>query len=116
MFEDNEFDEIQGSVEEVAIAKLKAAAISVCGPTIIEDESLHIEALNGFPGPYLKDYERCLLAGGIYNSILAFDDKTCYPQTTYAFTMGPDKPIYTFLGRIKCRIVKPRVGNELLKD
>ncbi|WUR04540.1 inosine triphosphate pyrophosphatase [Vairimorpha necatrix] len=52
-----EITEIQGTKEEIAIHKLK----NVCQLhpekwIMIDDTSIDIDALNGFPGPYAKDF------------------------------------------------------------
>ncbi len=46
--------EVQGSTQEVAIAKCRRAAELLGGPCITEDTALCFEALNGLPGPYIK--------------------------------------------------------------
>ena len=45
--------EVQGTVEEVTIAKCRAAADAVKGPVLVEDTCLCFNALNGLPGPYM---------------------------------------------------------------
>lgn len=48
--------EIQGDPEEIVKHKLKTAyGIFKC-PVLVDDVSVHIEELNGFPGPYMKDF------------------------------------------------------------
>ncbi|EOB12838.1 Protein ham1 [Nosema bombycis CQ1] len=52
-----EIEEIQGSEEEIAIDKLlKACKLNENKFTIIDDCSLDIKGLSGFPGPYFKDF------------------------------------------------------------
>ncbi|KAF7683712.1 Inosine triphosphate pyrophosphatase [Astathelohania contejeani] len=50
--------EIQGSTEEIAINKAKAAFKHVDENSIVlvDDVSLELIGLNGFPGPYIKDF------------------------------------------------------------
>ena len=45
--------EIQGTVDEVTIAKCRAAADTVKGPVLVEDTCLCFNALKGLPGPYV---------------------------------------------------------------
>lgn len=45
--------EIQGTVDEVTIAKCRAAADIVKGPVLVEDTCLCFNALQGLPGPYV---------------------------------------------------------------
>lgn len=52
--EDLDVPEVQGTTQEVAMAKVRAAAEIVGGPCITEDTSLGFEALGGLPGPYIK--------------------------------------------------------------
>lgn len=51
--------ELQGEPEYVAKEKCRLAALQVNGPVIVEDTSLCFNALNGFPGVYIKVF--CLL-------------------------------------------------------
>lgn len=48
--------EIQGTTQEVAIAKVKAAADKLGRACVTEDTALCFEALDGLPGPYIKDF------------------------------------------------------------
>lgn len=48
--------EIQGTTQEVAKAKVEAAALELKGPCITEDTALSFEALGGLPGPYIKAF------------------------------------------------------------
>lgn len=47
--------EIQGDPEEIIKHKLKTAYKMFKHPVLVDDVSVHIEELNGFPGPYMKD-------------------------------------------------------------
>jgi non-canonical purine NTP pyrophosphatase (RdgB/HAM1 family) len=50
-----ELPEIQSmNLREVVEAKVKAAYATLKRPVVIEDVSLELEALNGFPGPFVK--------------------------------------------------------------
>lgn len=57
-----ELPEIQGSPEEIIQAKcgeaLKQNFMLIQKKFFVEDTSLHLDALHGFPGPYIKDFER----------------------------------------------------------
>ncbi|OGI75599.1 hypothetical protein A3C67_00725 [Candidatus Nomurabacteria bacterium RIFCSPHIGHO2_02_FULL_42_19] len=48
--------EIQGSPEEIIKHKLKSAYDKFKYPVLVDDVSVSFEALNGFPGPYMKDF------------------------------------------------------------
>ncbi len=47
--------EIQASPEEIIRYKLKTVYDMYKQPVLVDDVSVNIEALNGFPGPYMKD-------------------------------------------------------------
>lgn len=47
--------EIQGRPEEILTHKLHLAYDTLRMPVLVDDTSLHFEALGGFPGPYAKD-------------------------------------------------------------
>lgn len=48
--------EIQGDPEEIIMHKLKRAYEVFKHPLLVDDVSVDMEALNGFPGPYMKDF------------------------------------------------------------
>lgn len=51
-----EYHEIQGKPEDIILHKLMAAYEYFKKPVLVDDTSLHFEALGGFPGPYIKDF------------------------------------------------------------
>ena len=51
--------EIQGRPEEVIRHKLLEAYNQVGQAVLVDDTTVHLEALNGFPGPYMKDFWNC---------------------------------------------------------
>jgi len=107
-----DFPEIQGTAEEVAIEKAKNAYKFLKCPCIVDDESFYVDALNGFPGPYLKDYEKSLKAKGIYEVMNKFENDNCYAQVIYAFTFDGMK-VELFKGITYCKAIKPREEYEL---
>src|SRR3989338_2268664 len=48
--------EIQGDPEEIIRHKLKTIFEIFKHPVLVDDVSVSMEALNGFPGPYMKDF------------------------------------------------------------
>lgn len=50
------YNEIQGKPEDIIIHKLMSAYEYFKKPVLVDDTSLHFEALGGFPGPYIKDF------------------------------------------------------------
>ena len=51
--------EIQGTSEEILRHKLQQAFLKFKQPVLVDDTSVHFEELNGFPGPYMKDFFKC---------------------------------------------------------
>jgi inosine triphosphate pyrophosphatase len=52
--------EIQGTPEEILEHKLNRAYEKFKMPVLVDDTSLHFEELNGFPGPYIRDFLRAI--------------------------------------------------------
>ena len=53
------------SAREVALSKARQAYVQLGRPLIVDDSSFHIEALGGFPGPYVKYMMTTIGAEGI---------------------------------------------------
>lgn len=71
---DLETPEIQAnSVEEVASSSAKWVATQLGQPVVVADAGLLIEALNGFPGPYMKYVNDTLTAADV---LALMQDKT----------------------------------------
>ncbi len=51
--------EIQGNPDEIIKYKLQRAYEIYKHPVLVDDVSVNMEALNGFPGPYQKDFWKC---------------------------------------------------------
>lgn len=51
--------EIQGDPEEIIKHKLETVYKIFKQPVLVDDVSVHMDALNGFPGPYMKDFWKC---------------------------------------------------------
>lgn len=100
--------ELQGDPVEVARKKCLEAAQLLDGAVITEDTSLCFNSLQGLPGPYIKWFlEKCGL-DGLNKMIEAFDDKSAYAQTIFAFCPGGNKPVEIFDGRTRGKIVPAR--------
>ena len=100
--------ELQGEPAEIAAHKCRMAAERVHGPVIVEDTSLCFNALEGLPGPYVKHFLAKTGCIGLTNMLAAYEDKTAYAQTIFAFSAGPGCEPQTFDGRVKGRIVPAR--------
>ena len=48
--------EIQGTPEEIIEHKIKTAYNKYKQPVLVDDVSVYMDALNGFPGAYMKDF------------------------------------------------------------
>jgi inosine triphosphate pyrophosphatase len=53
-------NEIQGKPEEILEHKIKRAYELFQQPVLVDDVSVYIDELGGFPGPYMKDFFDCL--------------------------------------------------------
>ena len=58
--------EVQGTTQDVARAKCRAAAQQLQGPCLTEDTALSFHALGGLPGPYIKDFLHTLGLDGTW--------------------------------------------------
>ncbi|VDC00012.1 unnamed protein product [Peniophora sp. CBMAI 1063] len=100
--------EIQGSTQEVAREKVKAAAEIVGGPCITEDTALCFEALNGLPGPYIKFFLKDLGHEGLNKMLHGFSSTAAWALCTFAYCAGPGSEPVLFEGRTDGRIVPAR--------
>ena len=50
------YHEIQGTPQEILMHKLLASYGAFKAPVLVDDTSTYFSALNGFPGPYFKDF------------------------------------------------------------
>ena len=72
--------ELQGEPEKIAIEKARLAAKEVGTAVLVEDTSLHFNALNGLPGPYIKWFLEKIGHVGLNNMLAAYVDKSSYAQ------------------------------------
>ncbi|KAL8291792.1 hypothetical protein RQP46_002050 [Phenoliferia psychrophenolica] len=105
---DLDLPEIQGTTQEVAAAKVKAAAAVIGGPCITEDTALAFTALGGLPGPYIKYFLKNLGHEGLNNMLVGFASKEATAICTFAYCSGPDSEPVLFEGRTEGRIVPAR--------
>ena len=104
--------EIQGTTQQVALAKCRSAAQQLKGPCITEDTALSFHALNGLPGPYIKDFLGNLGHDGLNRMLAGFDDKAATAICTFAYCAGPDAEPMLFEGTTLARIVPARGPNK----
>ena len=53
------YNEIQGEPEDILRHKLLASYEQFQVPVLVDDTAVYLSALNGFPGPYIKDFWKC---------------------------------------------------------
>jgi inosine triphosphate pyrophosphatase len=101
--------EIQGTAEEIAIAKCKAAFELVKGPVLIEDSSLYFSNLGGLPGPYIKDFMKRLdLTSLARLGETKYGNTTAQAKCIYAYLDSTFKKPELFIGNTAGKIVYPR--------
>ncbi|OCF60637.1 inosine triphosphate pyrophosphatase [Kwoniella mangroviensis CBS 10435] len=100
--------EIQGTTQEVAIAKVKAAAEKLGTACVTEDTALCFDALNGLPGPYIKDFLGTLGHEGLNNLLKGFNTTRAHALCTFAYSPGPGQEPILFEGRTEGNIVPAR--------
>ncbi|KAJ2025613.1 nucleoside triphosphate pyrophosphohydrolase ham1 [Coemansia sp. RSA 2611] len=103
-----DLEEIQGSTQEVAIAKCRQAAAIIGGPVITEDVGLGFNAMNGLPGAYIKWFLKELKPAGLHKMLAGFEDKSGFAVCTVAYCAGPNHEPILFEGVHHGTIVEPR--------
>lgn len=103
-----DLEEIQGTTQEVALAKCRQAAQVVGGPVITEDVGLGFNAMNGLPGVYVKWFLKELKPEGLYRMLEGFKDKSGFAICTVAYCEGPGHEPVLFEGIHHGTIVEPR--------
>lgn len=91
-------------------AKLKEAFKNIKKACLIEDTSLYINCLNGFPGPLIKWMLKGIENEGIYKIISKNKDKTAVAKTIFGY-IDNDQNIHFFEGSIDGIITKPKGYN-----
>ncbi|KAL7409060.1 putative DNA repair-related protein [Mrakia frigida] len=104
----DDLPEIQGTTIEVAKAKCRAAALQIGGPCVTEDTSLAFGALNGLPGPYIKDFMAAVGHEGLNKMLAGFESKAATAICSFAYSSGPGAEPLVFEGRTEGKIVPAR--------
>lgn len=72
-----DLDEIQSEdPEQIINAKVKAAYEAIGEPVVVSDDSWHMPALNGFPGPYMKSINHWFTTQDFLNLMADKSDRT----------------------------------------
>ncbi|KAG1805755.1 inosine triphosphate pyrophosphatase-like protein [Suillus variegatus] len=106
--QDLDIPELQGTTQEVAIAKCRRAAELLGKPCITEDTALCFVAYDGLPGPYIKHFMKTLGHEGLNNMLVGFPTKDAYALCTFAYSAGPGTEPILFEGRTDGTIVPAR--------
>jgi inosine triphosphate pyrophosphatase len=96
--------------QKVITEKLKEATKNHEGEFFIEDTSIYLQGLNGFPGPLIKWLLQSLGTEGIANLIKKYDNHKATAKTVIGYSNGKD--IHFFVGEINGTIVQPRGDND----
>lgn len=100
-------EEIQeNDAYKIIQSKLLQALKHKKGFLIIEDTSLYLDCLNGFPGPLIKWFLDKIGVEGIYNLTQKFGNNKAQAKTIIGYAKSK-KEIFFFEGVIQGKIVKP---------
>ena len=102
--------EIQDNDVEV-IAKQKAldAWSQVGKPVVVQDSGFHIDALNGFPGPYIKHTLNTIGPERIVRLLNSKEARTCYFRQALGY-VDEEGSAHTFTNE---PVEKGRIANEV---
>ncbi|MBT7903757.1 RdgB/HAM1 family non-canonical purine NTP pyrophosphatase [Candidatus Woesearchaeota archaeon] len=99
--------ELQGTPIEIVKEKTRIALKLLKKPVIVEDTNLRFNALNGMPGPYIKDFLKALGTKDLPKLLTGFKDKSAEAVALIGYgEIG--KPIKVFEGKTKGKIIKPK--------
>lgn len=99
--------EIQGTPREVIEAKAHyVASQTPLRPLLLEDTSLKFNALNGLPGPYIKDFLKYLETDGLWRLIRTYPEQSATASTLFALVTVNGTHIIQ--GDVPGEIVEPR--------
>jgi len=101
-------DEIQAAtLEEIVHAKLESARALVDGPLLVEDVSLGLDALGGFPGPYVRWLLESAGGDGLAGMARSLADRAARARCALAYWDGCSTSL--FIGETSGEIVlEPR--------
>jgi len=105
---DIDLPEIQEiDTKEIIKSKLLEASAHHKGEFIVEDTSLHLDCLNGLPGPFIKWFLKSMGVQGIADLVEMTGKTGAEAKTTIGFAKSHDD-IHFFEGTIRGNIVQPR--------
>tara|TARA_Y100000310_G_C20643210_1_gene795119 strand:- start:741 stop:1277 length:537 start_codon:yes stop_codon:yes gene_type:complete len=104
---DLDLPEIQSLDPQVIITeKLNEAVKEKEGKYFVEDVSLYLECLGGFPGPLIKWLLERVGRKGIADLVSKYENHQATVKAVIGYSNGQD--IHFFIGEIKGKIVAPR--------
>ncbi len=98
--------ELQGDPSEIAKQKAKEAYKLIKKPVFVEDVSLHFNALNGMPGPYINDFLIKLGNEKLVKLLNNFEDKSARAVCFIGYCDGEEPKIFD--GVVHGKIVEPK--------
>jgi inosine triphosphate pyrophosphatase len=107
--------ELQGEPDEIVKEKAKLACEKTGKTAFVEDTSLCFNALNGLPGPYVKDFIKKIGVPGLYELIKPYKDKSAVALVSIGYYEPGKKPLI-FQGKVTGKIVSPRGGTRFQWD
>jgi non-canonical purine NTP pyrophosphatase (RdgB/HAM1 family) len=96
--------------KKIIESKLKEAFKHHNGEFIVEDTSLYLEALGGFPGPLIKWMLQSIGNRGIFNLTDKLSNKDAIAKTIIGYAKNKEE-VHYFEGSIKGNIIQPEVKN-----
>lgn len=102
-----DIDEVQGEPEHIIRKKADAAFEILRKPLIVEDTSVGLGALSGFPGPYIKELVTKNPVSAVPRMLSGFSDKSAVGTAWVAYIEEKGNPV-VFSGEVRGRIVEPR--------
>lgn len=78
----------------MALAKCRRAAELVGGACLVEDTALCFEALNGLPGPYVKQFMSLIGHEGLNRMLDGFESRRAEAVCTFAYSAGPSERFF----------------------
>lgn len=91
--------------------KVEVAKSKVEGPFIVEDTSLYLSGLNGFPGPLIKWMLQAVGTQGIYSLCEKIQSNAAIAKTVIGYYDPSANTLQFFEGEISGKIVAP-YGND----
>jgi inosine triphosphate pyrophosphatase len=100
--------EIQGTPEEIITHKLHNAYNKFKQPVLVEDTSVALSELNGFPGPYIKDFFKSFPP---YEMGMKFAGTRMKASAWFGFYDGKGEPVIVE-SSVEGNIVKPKTQDH----